>query len=69
METTRRLADLLSDIEGITLRGAADLCIVAFETTLGDIYVLVDFMTTKVIYGLAFYLYPLTIVVFVGLAC
>ncbi|KAK6051795.1 pyridoxal-dependent decarboxylase domain protein [Cooperia oncophora] len=48
VETTRRLADLLSDIDGITLRGAADLCIVAFETTLGDIYVLVDFMTTKV---------------------
>ncbi|KAK6746945.1 hypothetical protein RB195_000285 [Necator americanus] len=47
VETTRRLADLLSDIDGITLRGAADLCIVAFETTLGDIYVLVDFMTTK----------------------
>ncbi|PIO53726.1 hypothetical protein TELCIR_24929, partial [Teladorsagia circumcincta] len=47
VETTRRLAELLSDIDGITLRGAADLCIVAFETTLGDIYVLVDFMTTK----------------------
>ncbi|KIH68637.1 pyridoxal-dependent decarboxylase domain protein [Ancylostoma duodenale] len=47
VETTRRLADLLSDIDGITLRGAADLCIVAFETSLGDIYVLVDFMTTK----------------------
>ncbi|KAJ1362474.1 hypothetical protein KIN20_022026 [Parelaphostrongylus tenuis] len=47
IEGTRRLADLLSDIEGITLRGAADLCVVAFETTIGDIYVLVDFMTTK----------------------
>uniref|UniRef100_A0A8L8KUW1 sphinganine-1-phosphate aldolase n=1 Tax=Heligmosomoides polygyrus TaxID=6339 RepID=A0A8L8KUW1_HELPZ len=47
VEATRRLADLLSDIDGITLRGAADLCVVAFETSIGDIYVLVDFMTTK----------------------
>ncbi|WKY05378.1 hypothetical protein Q1695_005969 [Nippostrongylus brasiliensis] len=47
VEGTRRLAELLSDIDGITLRGAADLCIVTFETSVGDIYVLVDFMTTK----------------------
>ncbi|CAD6192780.1 unnamed protein product [Caenorhabditis auriculariae] len=47
VEATRLLGDKLSSTDGISLRGSADLCVVAFTTSEVDIYTVVDQMVAK----------------------
>ncbi|PAV86466.1 hypothetical protein WR25_15033 [Diploscapter pachys] len=47
VEGTKYLAEKLLEIQGITIRGSADLCVVAFSTDNVDIYALVEQMVGK----------------------
>ncbi|PIC37121.1 hypothetical protein B9Z55_015864 [Caenorhabditis nigoni] len=47
VEGTRQLAYRLKGIDGISIRGSADLCVVAFTTSEVNVYNLVDFMVHK----------------------
>uniref|UniRef100_A0A1I7UZB4 Aminotran_1_2 domain-containing protein n=1 Tax=Caenorhabditis tropicalis TaxID=1561998 RepID=A0A1I7UZB4_9PELO len=47
VEGTRQLAYRLQGIEGISIRGSADLCVVSFTTSDVNVYNVIDFMVAK----------------------
>lgn len=48
VETTRELADMLLTIDGLCLKGSAELCLLTFSHEKVDIFDLVDYLQKKV---------------------